>query len=87
MALFSQWVELIITQDSGYFARVSTLLTDNGIVDRDKIQNIGHGNRRHGQLGSLGENPNRSNLYQIFVKKTDIERAKVLITKENYQTF
>lgn len=87
MALFSQWVELIITQDSGYFARVSTLLTDNGIVYRDKIQNIGHGNRRHGQLGSLGENPSCSNLYQIFVKKTDIERAKVLITKENHQTF
>ena len=79
MGLFTKWVELIITQDSGYFAKVSTLLTDNGIAYRDKIQNIGHGNRRHGQLGSLGENPGCSNLYQIFVKKDELEIAKKLI--------
>ena len=81
MALFSKWVELIITQDSRYFANVSTLLTDNGIAYREKIQNIGHGNRRHGQLGSLGENPGCSNLYQIFVKKDDIEQAKKYIAQ------
>ena len=81
MALFTKWVELIITQDSRYFANVSTLLTDNGIAYRDKIQNIGHGNRRHGQLGSLGENPSCSNLYQIFVKKDDIEQAKKFIAQ------
>lgn len=81
MSLFTKWVELIITQDSGYFAKVSTLLTDNGIAYRDKIQNIGHGNRRHGQLGSLGENPGCSNLYQIFVKKDDIEQAKKFIAQ------
>lgn len=81
MALFTKWVELIITQDSGYFARVSALLTDNGIAYRDKIQNIGHGNRRHGQLGSLGENTSCSNLYQIFVKKADLEQAKKLIAQ------
>ena len=81
MALFTKWVELIITQDSGYFAKVSTLLTDNGIAYKDKIQNIGHGNRRHGQLGSLGENPGCSNLYQIFVKKDDIEQAKKFIAQ------
>lgn len=83
MALFTKWVELIITQDSGYFAKVSTLLTDNGIAYRDKIQNIGHGNRRHGQLGSLGENPSCSNLYQIFVKKIDLEKCKLLIAHNN----
>ena len=81
MALFTKWVELIITQDSRYFANVSTLLTDNGIAYRDKIQNIGHGNRRHGQLGSLGENPSCSNLYQIFVKKDDIEQSKKFIAQ------
>jgi len=81
MSLFTKWVELIITQDSGYFAKVSTLLTDNGIAYRDKIQNIGHGNRRHGQLGSLGENPGCSNLYQIFVKKDDVEQAKKFIAQ------
>ena len=83
MALFTIWVELIITQDSGYFAKVSTLLTDNGIAYRDKIQNIGHGNRRHGQLGSLGENPSCSDLYQIFVKKDDLEKCKLLIAHNN----
>lgn len=81
MALFTKWVELIITQDSGYFAKVSTMLTDNGVAYRDKIQNIGHGSRRHGQLGSLGENPSCSNLYQIFVKKDDIEQAKKFIAQ------
>lgn len=79
MALFNKWVELIITQDSGHFAKVSALLTDNGIVYRDKIQNIGHGSRRHGQLGSLGENPSCSNLYQIFVKKDEVEQAQKLV--------
>lgn len=83
MALFAKWVELIITQDSGYFAKVSTLLTDNGIAYRDKIQNISHGNRQHGQLGSLGEKPSCSNLYQIFVKKDDLEKCKLLITHNN----
>ena len=86
MALFTKWVELIITQDSGYFAKVSTLLTDKGIAHRDKIQNIGHGNRRHGQLGSLGENPSCSNLYQIFVKKDELEKAKMLIAHCNHSS-
>ena len=45
MTLFSKWIELIITQDSGYFAKVTALLKDNGIEYRDEIQNIGHANR------------------------------------------
>lgn len=79
MALFTKWREFLITQDSGHFTKVSALLTDNGIAYRDKIQHIGHGNRRYGQLGSLGENPSCSNLYQIFVKKNELEQAKKLI--------
>lgn len=85
MALFTKWVELIITQDSRYFANVSTLLTDNGIAYRDKIQNIGHGNRRHGQLGSLGEKNSCSNLYQIFVKKDELEQAKKIVMQHRKQ--
>ena len=84
MFLFSKWVELIITQDSVYFAKASTLLTDKGIAYRDKIQYIGHGNRRNGQLGSLGENPRCSNLYQIFVKKDDLEKAKTILAQYNH---
>ncbi len=86
MTLFTQWVELIITQDSGYFVKVSTALRSAGIAYKEKIQNIGHGNRQHGQIGAIGENTNYSNMYQIFVKKADIEYAKVLITKENHQS-
>ena len=81
MSLFSKWIELIITQDSGYFAKVTTLLKDNGIEYRDEIQNIGHANRRHGQFGALGENSGSSSLYQIYVKKTDYASAKTLLTQ------
>ncbi len=85
MAFFTKWVELIVTQDSGYFAKVSTLLSDNGIAYRDKIQNIGHENRRYGQLGSLGENSSCSNLYQIFVKKDELEQAKKIVMQHRKQ--
>lgn len=81
MTLFSKWIELIITQDSGYFAKVTALLKDNGIEYRDEIQNIGHDNRRHGQFGALGENSGSSSLYQIYVKKTDYASAKTLLTQ------
>ena len=81
MAFFTKWVELVITQDPGHFAKVSALLADNCVAYKEKIQNIGHGNRRHGQLGSLGENSRYSNLYQIFVKKDDLEQAQKLVVQ------
>lgn len=82
MTLFSKWTELMITQDSSYFAKVTTLLKSNGIAYQEKIQNIGHGNRRYGQLGSVGESSVSSNLYQIYVKKSDYTSAKALLAKE-----
>lgn len=82
MFLFSKWVELIITQDSGCFANVSALLNNAGIAYKGKIQNMGHGNRRHGEMGAIGENTNYANLYQIFVKKADFEDAKALMVQE-----
>ena len=85
MTLFSQWIELIITQDSGYFVNVCTSLRNAGIAYKEKSQGIGHGNRRHGQIGSLGENTNYSNMYQVFVKKADLGYAKALITQQNHQ--
>lgn len=81
MTLFSRWVELIITQDSLRFAAVTELLKANGIAYKEEIQNIGHGNRQHGQLGALGENSNYTNLYQLFVKRCDLERAKALLAQ------
>ena len=79
MALLSKWHELIITQDFKHFLDITALLKANNIVCKEKIQNIGHGNRRNGQLGGLGENSNYSNIYQIFVKQHDFEHAKMLI--------
>ena len=82
MLLFSKWVELVITQDSGFFANVSALLRKAGIEYKDKIQNVGHGNRRHGEISAIGENISYSNLYQIFVKQADFENAKALMAQE-----
>ena len=82
MFLLSKWVELIITQDSECYANVCTSLRKAGIEYKDKIQNVGHGNRRYGEIGAIGEKASYSNLYQIFVKKADLETAKALIFQE-----
>lgn len=81
MCLFTKWVELIITQDSERFIKVRMLLQNAGIVYRENLQNIGHGNRRNGHIGALGENPSYANLYQIYVKKTDAQQAKAVISR------
>ena len=80
MGLFTRWVELFITQENEKFVNVSMLLENAGIEYKEKIQNIGHSNRRSGYLGSLGENPRYANMYQVFVKKTDVEKAKAVIS-------
>lgn len=79
--LFSQWNELIITQDGETFMKVCASLKRAGIAYKEKIQNIGHGNRRTGQIGSLGENESHSHIYQIYVKKADIAQAKALVSQ------
>lgn len=81
MGLFTRWVELMITQDNQKFVNTCTALDNAGIPYRDKMQYIGHGTRRNGQIGALGENPKHANLYQIFVKKGDAERAKWVIAQ------
>ena len=81
---FLGWVELIITQDAESYANAINLLKNTGIVHKVKIQNIGHSNRRHGGIGAIGENISFSNLFQIFVKKVDLEYAKALITHEKH---
>lgn len=80
MSLFVKWKELLVTQDSTRFVSVCTLLQNAGIEYKEKTQNIGHGNRRHGQIGSIGENSAYANLFQVFVKVADLEHAKRVIT-------
>lgn len=84
MGLFNKWKELIITQNSVTFADVCAILKKSGIAYKEKTQNIGHGNRRTGLTGSLGENPSYSYLYQIFVKQDDFDHAKSLIAHDRH---
>ncbi len=79
MCLFSPWKELLITQQIEKYVRAIALLKDAGIAYRESMQNMGHGSRRSGQIGALGENVSDSVLYQIYVKKADMERAKAVI--------
>lgn len=76
MGLFTRWVELWITQDSVQFAEVCAKLAHSGIAFREKIQHLGHSTRRSGLIGSIGENARYANMYQIYVKKADLERAQ-----------
>jgi len=79
MCLFTKWVELVITQDIEKFTKLRTALDNAGIEYKENIQNMGHSTRRSGQIGSLGENSSYTILYQLFVKKTDVERAKAVV--------
>ena len=79
MCIFSKWSEVLITQDIEKFVKARSALDTAGIDYKDKLQNLGHATRRSGQIGSLGENSSCSSLCQLFVKKTDVERAMTAI--------
>ena len=82
MGLFTKWEELLITQETAKYLQVIEALKTEGISYKDKSQNIGHDNRRFGGIGGLGESAACGNLYQIFVAKQDLERAKMLLSKK-----
>ena len=82
MSLFARWVELLVTQDSVQYAEACTKLMDAGVAYKERIQHIGHGNRRFGLIGSFGENARYSNMYQIYVKKKDLEQAQTAIFRK-----
>ena len=79
MCFITKWTEILITQDMEKFLKTRTALDSARIEYKENIQNMGHGTRRSGQIGSLGENSSRANLYQILVRRADIERAKAAI--------
>lgn len=70
------WVELATTNDAEYHIRLIGELNKAKIPYREKVQYMGHGDRRGGQISALGENQQYINLYQIFVRADDIEQAK-----------
>ena len=78
MSIFVRWAELIITQDSVQFAEVCTKLLNAGIPYKERVQHMGHSNRRTGLIGSLGENAMYSTMYYLYVKKADLEKAQVI---------
>lgn len=76
MALFGNWTELTVTSDARRYGSVLEKLDSAGIAYREKIQQLGHGDRRMGNLGAGGGS---GVLYQVFVRKTDLEKALLLL--------
>lgn len=76
-----RWREAVVTGDETRYIQCATALREAGIPYRGKTQGMGHANRRSGDLGALGENPAHSYLYQLFVKKADLERAKHICSR------
>lgn len=70
------WREVTITNDLEQLRWVLDRLEGAGIPCRVRQRNTGHTNRGGGLLGSLGEAPGRSVLYQVRVPKGELERAR-----------
>lgn len=76
MFLFNRWVELSVCSDAVRFAQVIAKLEGEGISYETKSQELGAGARR---TGNLGVNSRHGTLFQVFVKKRDLERARYAI--------
>lgn len=77
-----QWKELVVTNNQNEYTRIVDKLMEANISYRDKVQYIGHGTRQDGSICGFGENKKRNILYQVFVKKSDIEQAKYICMKK-----
>lgn len=78
----SKWKELAISNDRENYITIIGRLREAGIPYREKGQYIGHGTRRGGTISALGENQRYTYLYQVFVKKNDLEKAKFICKKK-----
>lgn len=76
-----RWREAVVTGDETRYLQCATALREAGILYRVKTQGVGHANRRSGDLGALGESQAHSYLYQIFVKKAELERSKHICSR------
>ncbi len=74
-----KWVELEVTNDQERFFKSIAALEEAHIPYRQEGQHMNHGTRRAGRVGTLGENTRYSVLYQIFVKKEDLDKARYVI--------
>ncbi len=82
MGIFTCWTELLVTQDSVQYAETCTKLANAGIAYKERIQHIGHGDRRSGLMASFGENARYANMYQIYVKKKELEDAQGIVFRK-----
>ena len=83
MALFGNWAELTVTNDVRRYGSILEKLDSAGIAYREKIQQLGHGDRRMGNLGAGGGS---GVLYQVFVRKTDLGKRPCFFFVEWWNT-
>lgn len=76
--IFNPWTELELTTDLERYSHIISVLEEARIPFKEQIQNMGHNTRRMGTLGVIGELQRYSTLYQVFVKKGDLQKAKYL---------
>lgn len=70
------WRELLVTNDRRYFEAVLDALNQHKIAYKEKLQNMGHSTRRGGQISAVGENPGSAVIYQVYVRKSQLEEGK-----------
>ena len=68
--------ELLITFDAALYGRCTDALVAAGIPYRVRTQYTGHANRRSGMWAAVGENPDCSVSYRVYVARKDLEWAK-----------
>lgn len=77
--------ELINTFEPSVFIASKKLLEESNIWYRVKSMYTGYGNRAGGKISAIGENPEWSTQYQIYVKNKDYAYALHLWEKYKQQ--
>lgn len=76
MFLFNHWVELTVSSDAVRFSQVISKLEKAGIPYEVKNQGLGARDRHSGNVGGSSR---YSTLFQVYVKKKDLEQARHVI--------
>ena len=75
--MFNRWVELALFHDTALFSQAVSKLEAAGIPYKVKDQSIGPKDRR---TGSLGGSSRFNTLFQIYVKKEDLDPPRPPLT-------
>lgn len=79
------WTELTTTFDLSDYDRVLQTMDGGGIPYRTRAFFNGRHIRSRSALGSVGHQPERQTQYQVFVKKCDLDRARLLLREARAQ--